>query len=198
MNLPAINPFSTRETVKRDFKNYNRIQYATLELCNFSTIHSHGSILGSFESQEPQFSFSRPENCRLCVRRIPAGGSASYNRRATISSSPPGTKGCRNSFFFHPTDKEEISKIINNIDQSKSTGPNSIPNRILSCVTDKTALILSKIFNISIRKGKFIEDLKLVKVYLKIRDPPLKLEIIDLYHFILTLTRSLKNWFTNV
>ena len=74
------------------------------------------------------------------------------------------TKGCRNSFFFHPTDQEEISKIINNIDQSKSTGPNSIPNRILSCVTDKTALILSKMFNISIRKGKFVEDLKLVKV----------------------------------
>ena len=74
------------------------------------------------------------------------------------------TKGCRNSFFFYPTDKEEISKIINNIDQSKCTGPNSIPNGILSCVTGKTALILSKIFNISIRKGKFIEDLKLVTV----------------------------------
>ena len=66
------------------------IEVATLELCNFSTQHSHGSTLGSFESQEPQFSFSRPEICRLCVRRIPAGGSAPYNPRATISSSPPG------------------------------------------------------------------------------------------------------------
>ena len=37
------------------------IEVATLELCNFSTIHSHASILGSFESQKPQFSFSRPE-----------------------------------------------------------------------------------------------------------------------------------------
>ena len=68
------------------------------------------------------------------------------------------------AFFFHPTDEEEISNIINNIDQSKSTGLNSIPNRILSCVTDKIAHILSKIFNVSIRKVTFIEDLKLVKV----------------------------------
>ena len=35
------------------------MKYATLQLCNFSTIHSHGSILDSFESQEPQLSFSR-------------------------------------------------------------------------------------------------------------------------------------------
>ena len=34
------------------------IEVATFQLCNFSTIHSHGSILGSFESQEPQLSFS--------------------------------------------------------------------------------------------------------------------------------------------
>ena len=74
------------------------------------------------------------------------------------------TKRCRNSFFFRPTEKEEILKIINSIDQTKSTGPNSIPNKILNCVTEKIALILSKIFNISIRKGKYIEDLKLVKV----------------------------------
>ena len=74
------------------------------------------------------------------------------------------SKRSRRSFFFRPTDKEEVINIINNLDQSKSSGPNSIPNRILKCVIDKIALILSKIFNISISKGKFIDALKLVKV----------------------------------
>ena len=43
---------------KETFKT--TIEVSTFELCNFSTIHSHGSILCSFESQEPQISFSLP------------------------------------------------------------------------------------------------------------------------------------------
>ena len=64
------------------------IEVATLELCNFSTIHCHGSILGSFESQEPQLSFSRPQ---ICVVRPSQPGSVlrPHNPRVTISSSPP-------------------------------------------------------------------------------------------------------------
>ena len=40
----------------------------TLQLCNFLTIHSHGSILGSFESQEPQLSFF-PTGCQVDQRQ---------------------------------------------------------------------------------------------------------------------------------
>ena len=48
--LPLLEGLS-KETFK------TTIEVATFELCNFSTIHS--LILGSFESQEPQLSFSR-------------------------------------------------------------------------------------------------------------------------------------------
>ena len=68
------------------------------------------------------------------------------------------------SFFFRPTRKEEAKKIINTLDQSKSTGPNSIPFKILKCMDEEFATILSKIFNMSISNGEFIGDLKLVKV----------------------------------
>ena len=86
------------------------------------------------------------------------------NKKTKASYKEYLSKRSRRSFFFRPTDKEEVINIINNLDQFKSTGPNSIPNRILKCVIDKIALILSKIFNISISKGKFIDALKLVKV----------------------------------
>ena len=54
------------------------IEVATFDLCNFSTIHSHGSILGSFESQEPQLPFWRPQicivhcacACAICIVRL--------------------------------------------------------------------------------------------------------------------------------
>ena len=36
-----------------------------------------------------------------------------------------------NSFFIQPTDPEEISSIISNLDLNKSCGPNSIPTRVL-------------------------------------------------------------------
>ena len=41
----------SKETLK------TTIEVATFELCNFSTIHSHGSNVGSFESQETGLSF---------------------------------------------------------------------------------------------------------------------------------------------
>ena len=43
------------------------------------------------------------------------------------------TNQCQSSCFFRPTDKEEILKIIKSIDQAKSSGPNSIPNKVLNC-----------------------------------------------------------------
>ena len=74
------------------------------------------------------------------------------------------TKRCQGSFFFRPTDKEEVIKVINSLDLTKSTGPKSIPNRILKLMKNEIASILSKIFNLSMCTGKFIETLKLVKV----------------------------------
>lgn len=68
------------------------------------------------------------------------------------------------SFFFRPTDKDEVKKIIGSLDQSKSIGPNSIPFKVLKIMNDEIATILAKMFNLSISKGKFIDALKIVKV----------------------------------
>ena len=38
---------------------------------------------------------------------------------------------CKNSFFIHPTNKDEIADIISSLDKNKSVGPYSIPNNIL-------------------------------------------------------------------
>ena len=54
--------------------------------------------------------------------------------------------------------------IINTLDQSKSTGPSSIPFKVLKCMNEEFASILTKIFNMFLSNGEFIEDLKLVKV----------------------------------
>ena len=65
-----MGPFHDGKTLSKEtFKT--TIKHETLQLCNFLTIHSHGSILGSFESQETRILFSRPKICVMCVRRIP-------------------------------------------------------------------------------------------------------------------------------
>ena len=71
---------------------------------------------------------------------------------------------CQNSFFLRPTQKDEILKIIKNIDKSKSVGPNSIPQIVLTCIDEEISTVLSKIFNLSMSQGKFIDTLKTVKV----------------------------------
>ena len=74
------------------------------------------------------------------------------------------TKSMPEIIFCRPTNKEEIKRVINSLDRSKSTGPYSIPYRILNILNEELANILSKFFNSSISKGKFIDVLKIVKM----------------------------------
>ena len=39
---------------------------------------------------------------------------------------------CNNSIFIHPTDSDEIANIISSLNMNKSSGPNSIPYKILN------------------------------------------------------------------
>lgn len=82
------------------------------------------------------------------------------------------------SFFFIPTNKDEILDIIKNLDKSKSSGPNSIPKQILNCIPEELSLILSKVFNLSMQTGKFIDCLKTAKVIpiFKNKGSPCKVE----------------------
>ena len=69
-----------------------------------------------------------------------------------------------NSLFFSPISNSETMKIINSLDIKKSTGPISIPNRILNTVLVDISKILTDIFNVSLKTGKFLKRLKTVKV----------------------------------
>ena len=60
-----------------------------------------------------------------------------------------------NTFFLTPTDQNEISFIISSLDSHKSSGPNSIPLKILKLMTNYISQQLSDIFNIFSQLGNF-------------------------------------------
>ena len=53
-----------------------------------------------------------------------------------------------NTFFLTPTDKNEIAFIISSLDSHKSSGPNSIPVKILKLLKNDISQQLSDIFNV--------------------------------------------------
>ena len=69
-----------------------------------------------------------------------------------------------NTFFLTRTDKNEISFIISTLDSHKSSGPNSIPVKILKLLKNDISQQLSDIFNTSFMTGQFSFVLKIAKV----------------------------------
>ena len=63
-----------------------------------------------------------------------------------------------------PTDKNEIAFIISSLDSHKSTGPNSIPVKILKLLKNDISQQLSDIFNMSFLTGQFPSVLEIAKV----------------------------------
>ena len=74
------------------------------------------------------------------------------------------SRSVQNSFFFTPIKPEEIVAIIKKLDPHKSTGPFSIPNKVLHLLLNEISSILTDIFNLSFTTGKFISKLKTAKV----------------------------------
>ena len=70
----------------------------------------------------------------------------------------------KNLFFLTPTDKNEISFIISSLDSHKSSGPNSIPVKILKLLQSDISQQLRDIFNMSFSTGQFPSVLKIAKV----------------------------------
>ena len=68
------------------------------------------------------------------------------------------------SFFLSSTDKYEIINIISSLDPTKSTGPNSIPTKILKLLKNDISAQLSDIFNVPFSTGVFPTILKIAKV----------------------------------
>jgi len=69
-----------------------------------------------------------------------------------------------NSLFIKPTDSTEILTIINSLDLTKSSGPNSIPVRIMKLLNTELSEHFSNIFNLSFTNGIFPDILKIAKV----------------------------------
>jgi hypothetical protein len=66
--------------------------------------------------------------------------------------------------FLSPITPEEISKSILSLSSNKSSGPNSIPIKILKLLHQDISIPLSDIFNLSFIKSHFPSTLKLSKV----------------------------------
>ena len=68
------------------------------------------------------------------------------------------------SFVLSPTDKYEIINIISSFNSNKSTGPISLPTKILKLLKNDIYTQLSNIFSISFSTGVFPSVFKIAKV----------------------------------
>ena len=71
---------------------------------------------------------------------------------------------CNNSIFIQPTDSKEISNIISTLNMSKSSGPNSMPYKILNLLKKDISKQLADLFNLSLSSGVFSSLLKIAKL----------------------------------
>ena len=68
------------------------------------------------------------------------------------------------SFFIQPTDPKEIECIINQLDTSKSVGPNSIPPKLIKTIASIISIPISKICNKSFKTNIVPDLLKLSRI----------------------------------
>ena len=69
-----------------------------------------------------------------------------------------------NSIFFKPIVSVEIQDIISGLDNSKSSGPYSVPVKLLKVLNPQISELLAQICNESLSVGIFLDKLKYAKV----------------------------------
>ena len=69
-----------------------------------------------------------------------------------------------NSIFLSPVTSEQVAQLISSMPVSKSSGPNSIPTKILKVVSTEISSPLASLVNLSFETGKFPTSLKSSKV----------------------------------
>ena len=72
----------------------------------------------------------------------------------------------KETFLITPTTEEDISNIISDLNIRKSTGPNSIPTKIMKQTKDVISAPLVKLINKSFHTGVFPKILNIAKVIL--------------------------------
>ena len=68
------------------------------------------------------------------------------------------------SFLITPTNPQEINEIISKLNDSKSSGPCSIPTKMLKLIKDEISIPFSDICNTSFSEGVFPDKNKMAKV----------------------------------
>ena len=66
----------------------------------------------------------------------------------------------RNSIYIAPTTTAEVGKIINSLNESKASGPNSIPVNFLKIINPTFSELFSKIINECLESGKYPDCIK--------------------------------------
>ena len=74
------------------------------------------------------------------------------------------TRSYPNSFVFYPTDNNEITAIIKDINPNKSPGPDCLDPSVVKQTAGPLPPTLSYIFNISMQSGRVPDQLKIAKV----------------------------------
>ena len=97
-----------------------------------------------------------------------------------------------NTLFLTPTDKNEIAFIISSLDSHKSSGPNSIPVKILNLKNDISQQ-LSDIFNVFLDLEIFFCSENSQSHYTQKNNLKLIMQIIDQYVTYLILKKLLRN-----
>ena len=69
-----------------------------------------------------------------------------------------------NSFEFNPCNSDDIIKLIDKLQTSKSVGPNSFPTFLLEDLKNTLSRPLAFLFNQTFTQGKFPDILKLASV----------------------------------
>ncbi|XP_065680647.1 uncharacterized protein LOC136094568 [Hydra vulgaris] len=69
-----------------------------------------------------------------------------------------------NSMFIKPTDKNEVLSIIHSLNDSKASGPYSIPIPIFKALANDISPVLSELFNLSFTSSVFPDILKTASV----------------------------------
>ena len=94
-------------------------------------------------------------------------------------------------FFLSPINKEEIKFILSSLDINKSTGPYSIPSKVLNMLKNNISEQLADFFHFSFTTGTFptlLKTAKVIPIYKKILNQIS--QIIVQYLFCQTLIRS--------
>ena len=99
-----------------------------------------------------------------------------------------------NSFSITPTDSEEIISIISSLNDNKSSGPNSIPTRVLKLLKKDISKQLADIFSLTFSSGVCHTPFKIVKVIATYKKPQnLNVLTTEQFHYYPILTKFWKN-----